>query len=332
MFQSNSTSTPTNSNNNNTSHYCPQYSMGNCSLCNNANYGNDYFQYENNNNDNNINYNEDASFQNLYNMSSSLSYPLLSREFHNTLTANIHSQNINSTDTVQPNMPINYDTNLLIDTIKDFGWPYFEKSTSAFSLCSHAKSNFNSSYRDCRLRYIKQTRKLQKYLRVTPEGHILVNNPRIEHHHLHHSLHQSPSNQPVNNSTVDAFGCKGNLNKFATNGHDLCNNPFGSLISTPKMRRIYTAFWNLEPRESVGVHRLPSSKTTSFSESTTSSLKLYTNDYDYYDTNNEQDSELKFTMHNNNDHITSNTIPLEPVMENSINDANKLSDLVMEPN
>ncbi|TNN09006.1 hypothetical protein EWB00_006601 [Schistosoma japonicum] len=236
-----------------------------------------------------------------------------------------------STDPIQSDIPRNYDT--IIDTIRDFGWPYFEKSTSAFSLCSHAKSNFSSSYRDCRLRYIKQTRKLQKYLRVTPEGHILVNNPKIEHHHLHHSLHQSHSNQPVNNSKIDTFGCKGNLNKSATNGHDLCNNPFGSLISTPKMKRIYTAFWNLEPRESINVHRLPSSKATSFTESTTSSLKPSANDCNYYDTNNEQGSELKFIMHNNNnDYITSNTLQLEPLMENSINDVNRLSDLVMEPN
>lgn len=308
-----------NNNNNNTSHYCPEYSMGNCSLCNHTNYGNEYLHSENDTN-------SDTSFQNLYNMSNSLSYPLLCREFHNTLTTNTVSQNIASADTMQSDISTNYDTTLLMNTIRDFGWPYFEKSTSAFSLCSHGKSNFSSSYRDCRLRYIKQTRKLQKYLRVTPEGHILVNNPKIEHHHiLHHSLHQSPGTQSYNNSKINTLECKGNLSKFTTNGQDLCNNPFGSLISTPKIKRIYTAFWNLEPRESISVHKLPSSKTTTFTESTNSSLNHYTNGYDYLNTtNHEQIDELEFPTHNNNDNnkdITPNTPQqLEPLIEDSIND------------
>ncbi|CAH8579061.1 unnamed protein product [Schistosoma rodhaini] len=315
MYQSNNNNN--NNNNNNTSHYCPEYSMGNCSLCNHTNYGNEYLQSENDTN-------SDNSFQNLYNMSSSLSYPLLCREFHNTLTTNTNSQNIPSVDTMQSDLSTNYDTTLLMNTIRDIGWPYFEKSTSAFSLCSHGKSNFSSSYRDCRLRYIKQTRKLQKYLRVTPEGHILVNNPKIEHHHTtNHSLQQSPSTQSNNNSKINTFECKGNLNKFTTNGHDLCNNPFGSLISTPKIKRIYTAFWNLEPRESITVHKLTSSKTTTFTESTTSSLNHYTNGYNYLNnTNQKQIDKLEFPTHNNNNNndLTPSTPQLEPLMEDSIND------------
>ncbi|CAH8514385.1 unnamed protein product [Schistosoma turkestanicum] len=351
MYQSNNTD-------NNTSHYCSDYAMGNCSLCNhnnnynnnnNTNYGHEYLQAENDTNSN-------ASFQNLYNMSNSLSYPLLSREFHSTLTTSNNSQNIISTDTMQSELPSNYVNNnhLLMNTIRDFGWPYFEKSTSAFSLCSHGKSNFSTSYRDCRLRYIKQTRKLQKYLRVTPEGHILVNNPKIEHHQhiLHHNLQQSPSTYSYNHSKVNnTLECKDNFNKYSTTNHDLCNNPFGSLISTPKIKRIYTAFWNLEPRESITVHKLPSSKTiSSFNQSTTTTTSSsssssvnhhqYTNGYNYYlnsnkdddgdadehDDDDDHDDEhdynhpLESAMHN----TTTSQKTLETLMEDSIND--KLSD------
>ncbi|CAH8854055.1 unnamed protein product [Trichobilharzia szidati] len=331
------------SHNTHNSHYCQQYSMGNCSLCKNENYRNDYLQSVNDTGS------EDSTFQNMY-MSNSLSYPLLNREYHHPLNMNNnHNNNIDphnnnnnmtSADVTESDSSYNYDTTVLLDTMRDFGWPFFEKSTSAFSLCSHARSNFSSSYRDCRLRYIKQTRKLQKYLRITPEGHILVNNPKIEHYPStqHYHQQQLPSNHTYNNSKINTLECKNHLNKIATsttttNGHELYNNPFGSLISTPRIKRIYTAFWNLEPRESISVRRLHTSSSTQFPVSTIPATQgseslfqpVANGSSPYHCMNGSQHSngdasedELELKMHNNN--ILSSNTHLEPVMEKSFCD------------
>nr|CAH8819893.1 unnamed protein product [Trichobilharzia regenti] len=327
------------SHNTHNSHYCQQYSMGNnCSLCKNENYRNDYLQSVNDTSS------EDSTFQNMY-MSNSLSYPLLNREYHHPLNMNNNHNNINpdnnnnnnmtSGDVTESDSSYNYDTTVLLDTIRDFGWPFFEKSTSAFSLHSHARSNFSSSYRDCRLRYIKQTRKLQKYLRITPEGHILVNNPKIEHYPS--TQQQLPSNHTYNNSTINTLESKDHLNKITTstttNGHELYNNPFGSLISTPRIKRIYTAFWNLEPRESISLRRLHTSSSTQFpvsripmtQEESGSLFQPVANGTSpdhcmngcEHSNGDESEDELELKMHN----ILSSNTHLEPVMEKSFCDS-----------
>ncbi|CAH8555556.1 unnamed protein product [Heterobilharzia americana] len=323
------------------SHNCQQYSMGNCSLCKHEEYGNDCLRNENDSQ-------AGATFQNIYNMSNSLSYPLLSGEYHTSITNNVNPHNVISIDRTQSENTTGYDATVLMNDIREYGWPFFEKSTSAFSLCSHAKSNFSSSYRDCRLRYIKQTRKLQKYLRVTPEGHILVNNPKIEHQlyqNTQQPQQQLSGNHSYNHSKINTFECKSNLNKLTTNEHELCNNPFGSLISTPKIKRIYAAFWNLEPRESITVRKLQVSSTTPLITTTStmtttsesanqSETSITETTSDYYINgcnhfkNNEQDDDLKSTLHN----IISVDTQLEPLMENSVNDSSGMSDPVLELN
>ncbi|VEL29883.1 unnamed protein product, partial [Protopolystoma xenopodis] len=40
------------------------------------------------------------------------------------------------------------------------------------------KPDFLETFLDCRLRYIRQTRRLQKYLRITPEGRLILNAPK----------------------------------------------------------------------------------------------------------------------------------------------------------
>ncbi|CAL8080662.1 unnamed protein product [Calicophoron daubneyi] len=105
----------------------------------------------------------------------------------------------------------------------------FSKSCSAYSLNSDIKANFSPSYLDCRLRYIRQTRRLQKYLRITPEGHLLVNDVRRSRRQP-----EFPSRQEGQ--------CEYNQKP---------DNSLASLISTPKIRRIYAAFWNLESRQEV---------------------------------------------------------------------------------
>lgn len=98
------------------------------------------------------------------------------------------------------------------------------RSTSNFSISSVTRSHLNPNYLDCRLRYIRQTRRLQKVLRITPEGHLLVNDMLMRG--------QDKSNYRETNSQI--FTSKST------------NNPFAPLISTPKLKRIYAAFWNLD--------------------------------------------------------------------------------------
>ncbi|TGZ61184.1 hypothetical protein CRM22_008115 [Opisthorchis felineus] len=111
------------------------------------------------------------------------------------------------------------------DRIQDAG---FRKSTSSYSFASSPRGGgINANFLDCRLRYIRQTRRLQKYLRVTPEGNLLVNDVK-------HLYHDAANWQPP--ESKESLASKRE------------SNPFATLISTPKLKRIYAAFWNMESR------------------------------------------------------------------------------------
>lgn len=160
--------------------------------------------------------NEDKCTLLLTDIPSSISYPFLQRELAYQFHNNDHTVYDNTDLSERCSQNPSFDTNSFTS--------HFDKSTSVYSLNSYGKYNsYNSAYRDCRLRYIRQTKKLQKYLRITPEGHLLINNLKYELHRVQ------------NSQTLD--GNPDNL---------LIQNPLSALISTPKLRRIYEAFWSID--------------------------------------------------------------------------------------
>ncbi|KAF6772171.1 hypothetical protein AHF37_08748 [Paragonimus kellicotti] len=117
------------------------------------------------------------------------------------------------------------------------------KSSSSMSFpCGLRSNTFSPSYVDCRLRYLRQTRRLQKFIRITPEGQLLINDLRQRHH---------------NNGQLDGPGWV--PSKFSE-GRKTGGEPVQSLISIHKLKRIHAAFWNLESRqelsESKSLHQL----------------------------------------------------------------------------
>ncbi|VDP75540.1 unnamed protein product [Echinostoma caproni] len=110
----------------------------------------------------------------------------------------------------------------------------FAKSCSLSSIAPGFKTNFSPSYLDCRLRYIRQTRRIQKYLRITPEGHLLVNDVK-QYTRLGpaHGANTHSSSDKINQMNCDTF------------------HPLSSLISVTKLRRIHAAYWNLESRQDL---------------------------------------------------------------------------------
>lgn len=109
----------------------------------------------------------------------------------------------------------------------------FAKSCSLSSMAPGLKTTFSPSYLDCRLRYIRQTRRLQKYLRITPEGHLLVNDvkqyPRLGNPYTT----VTKSGERINRIDCESF------------------HPLSSLTSAAKLRRIHAAYWNLESRQDL---------------------------------------------------------------------------------
>ncbi|KAA0188873.1 hypothetical protein FBUS_00563 [Fasciolopsis buskii] len=139
------------------------------------------------------------------------------------------------------NIPNSYSYPLFYDSVErnstisnSFAYQKaFAKSCSLSSMAPGLKATFSPSYLDCRLRYIRQTRRLQKYLRITPEGHLLVNDvkqyPRLGNPYS--TIAQS--GERINRIDCESF------------------HPLSSLISAAKLRRIHAAYWNLESRQDL---------------------------------------------------------------------------------
>ncbi|CAH8548904.1 unnamed protein product [Dicrocoelium dendriticum] len=108
----------------------------------------------------------------------------------------------------------------------------FTKSSSSYSFSYALESGkCSSSYLDCRLRYMRQTRRLQKYLRVTPEGHLLVND--------------------IGSRSADVLRLNQKKPNSATWSDEVPGHSLETLISAAKLKKIYAAFWNLEPKQDV---------------------------------------------------------------------------------
>ncbi|TPP65806.1 hypothetical protein FGIG_10763 [Fasciola gigantica] len=208
--------------------------MGNCALCENklrdseeteplfldrpTTIGNDT------NNDYNHNYNSDNNNTiNINNFPNSLSYPLFYDQVEFT-----------------PNFSDSFAYQRAL-----------AKSCSLSTIAPSLKTNFSPGYLDCRLRYIRQTRRIQKYLRITPEGHLLVNDvkqyPKLGN--LHSSITQA--GERIGRMDCESF------------------HPLSSLISATKLRRIHAAYWNLESRQDLVRSRSATVKETIASDSST---------------------------------------------------------------
>ncbi|KAL3317753.1 hypothetical protein Ciccas_003581 [Cichlidogyrus casuarinus] len=94
-----------------------------------------------------------------------------------------------------------------------------------------SERDFSTHYAECKLLYVRQTRRLQKYFRVTPEGRLLVHNPR--------KSGQSFTSTEIMPSALEKMRTD-SLEKLSFSEED----KLSKLISGSRLERIKSAYQN----------------------------------------------------------------------------------------